>query len=293
MNVRPIWLILAGATAVHAAAFWSVKGWCVFQGTDGEEAPLVDFLMEPAPAFPAMDVSGLEPEIMLSTQVAGMRAPETGKNLIPPELELPSALPLASVPTPGAAAPSQASLFETTAATRRVVYLIDCSGSMFRAMAGETRFARACDEVRRSIAGLTPAMEFNVIYFSGKTAALDPSMLYASGAAKRSAAEFLREAPEMSGETDLLAGIDEALKLGPDTLFVITDGIANAQPWDVLADLNAIRKKHGQTTRIHTVGFDLKGDRNAEDLLRKIALQTGGTYQRVVTPSGPLATIRH
>ena len=274
---------------VHAAAFWSVKGLLLFRGTVEDEVPVVDFVMEAAPAFPEPTVPGLEPQIVIATQTAGARPPEVDKNLINPALELP-ALPLAPLPTAEGAVPSQASVFETTAATRRVVYLIDCSGSMFRAMGGETRFARACGEVRRSIAGLTPAMEFNVIYFSGKTAALNPSMLYASGAAKRSAAEFLNAAPEMSGETDLMAGIDEALKLAPDSVFVITDGIANAQPWDVLAGLNAIRKKHGETARIHTVGFDLKGDRTAEELLRKIAAQTGGTYQRVAPPSRPVAT---
>jgi Mg-chelatase subunit ChlD len=292
MSIRPIWLILAGATAVHAAVFWSVQGFLVFPGFAPHEGSFVDFQVKPpVPAFPEAG-PGLEPEIVLSTQPAGALPGQGGKQRIPSDLELSGPM-LSAIPMPEGAAPlAQASVFETTAVTRRVVYLIDCSGSMFRAMGTETRFARACGEVRRSIAELSPAMEFNVIYFSGKTAALNPAMLYASGAAKRSAAEFLGAAPEMGGETDLLAGIGEALKLAPDSVFVITDGIANAQPWEVLDHLNALRKKHGLAVRIHTVGFDLRGDRTAEDLLRKIAGQTGGTYQRVAPPARPVATVQ-
>lgn len=157
--------------------------------------------------------------------------------------------------------------------SRRVVYVIDFSGSMAGQKLVHTKL-----ELRRSIEKLPSNGAFLVVFFDDTALAMPPgSLVNATDANKKAAIEWLR-AQERGGGTDPTEALRIALREPrPDTIYLMTDGEFNGAPVEnVLSQYNGDHK-----VVIHTIGFYSQA---AEPVLKRIAEDTGGTYTYIPPP---------
>lgn len=155
---------------------------------------------------------------------------------------------------------------------KRVVYVIDRSGSM----AGDERLKHANYELKRSIRAMPDDGEFFVIYFD--TAALPmpaEHLMRATGANVNRFAKWIDQQTP-NGGTDPTEAMTKALALGPDTIFLMSDG---AFPEHAATQIRAANTKN---CAISTIAFH---DPSGEALLERIARENEGTY-RFVPPAG-------
>lgn len=106
---------------------------------------------------------------------------------------------------------------------RSVVYAVDCSGPMV------TSLPLVLAEVRRSISRLSPTQKFGVILFrsSGGRPAMDafaPVLVRATPSARARLETWLGSA-EPTGKSSPLAGLEAALALRPDAVFLLSRAI--------------------------------------------------------------------
>lgn len=153
---------------------------------------------------------------------------------------------------------------------RRVVYVIDRSGSMLNS------FEYLRRELKRSISRLSygQRQEFHVIFFSSGPVVEKPppKLVPAIHAYKRKALEFLDSiVPE--GQTDPVPAMKRAFDLKPDLIYFLTDGEFDPALVDHLARWNRDGK-----VAIYTVAFVFEGN---SQLLRRIARENGGEYKLV------------
>lgn len=120
---------------------------------------------------------------------------------------------------------------------RRFVYLFDRSASMGVTIphfsegliVGEvTPLASAKDELWKSIQSLSEDLSFQIIFYNHRPTVFEsegnaPKLL--SGVEKnKTAAKAFIDAVEADGTTDHILALQEALKLNPDVIFLLTDG---------------------------------------------------------------------
>jgi len=212
-------------------------------------------------------------------------APAPGDAAVLPS---PASATLATAPPPifrpPVAAAPRVSVFTVTAPSTRLVYLVDVSGSMFDPLddgdpQGKSRFEAATDEVRRSIEALPADVVFNVILFADRPVALFPQPTPASPDAKRRAADFLGKLPEVGGGTDFLSGFDSALRMAPDSIFLLTDGGANEPEWKLLREIRALEVAAPASSHLYAFGLTPHLDEDGDRLLEKLCLMSGGSYQ--------------
>lgn len=105
---------------------------------------------------------------------------------------------------------------------RRIVYVIDASGSMIP-------YRRTViDELARSLSNLSPQQSFSVIFFQDNAAIEMPptrTLLAATAENKRKAVDWIEEALVARGHTNPLAAIEPAIKMQPDVIFLLSQDI--------------------------------------------------------------------
>jgi hypothetical protein len=181
--------------------------------------------------------------------------------------------------------PGQTSLFDITVPSRRIVYLIDASGSMLdrfdaRGADARSRYDAAVQEVRRSIAALPPDAAFDVVLFADRAKALAPEPLAAGPEASRRAEAFLAALPDdIGGGTDLLGGLAAAFRLAPDAVFLLTDGGATEAEWKLLRGFAVLQGETTPAPRLYAFGLASPMDAGGDRLLFKLCQMTGGSYQ--------------
>jgi hypothetical protein len=157
-----------------------------------------------------------------------------------------------------------------------IVFVIDRSGSM----AYEGRIHHVKLELRRAIESLGPENRFLVILFNSEATPLGGDRLVAADErGKRAAYAQLARINDSStgGDTDPSSAMRLALRLAPDTVFLMTDGEFEPQPTDeVIEALNRDRE-----VTINTIAFHVAG---SEEVLRGIAERNGGRYRFVPPP---------
>lgn len=148
---------------------------------------------------------------------------------------------------------------------RRIVYLVDGSGSM----AASINFVRS--ELVSSVSRLKEDQRFQIIVFrqpanSGQpaTVAFSPSdMVNANDSNKTSIVPWLQEILPV-GRSDLTVGLTEAMRFQPDIVFVLSRGIMrsgvnidmrNADVLDALDRINPVMLNGSRSTRIKTIQF--------------------------------------
>ena len=167
--------------------------------------------------------------------------------------------------------PGSVTFVGVDAHARKVVFLIDRSGSM----ADTFDFVR--NELMRSIAGLSPEQSYHVIFFSRGRAVENPPkrLIRATEDNKKRTYDFL-DTIRAEGRTDPRQAIRRAFLVGggpPDLVILLTDGEFDRELVRVIQRLN---RTGG--IRVSTISFIY---RVGETLLKKIAQENGGTYKHV------------
>lgn len=168
-----------------------------------------------------------------------------------------------------------ASFFGVEAQGSRFAYIVDVSGSM----RGE-KIAALKIELGESIKAMLEHMSFLVVMFQSEAFPLGDRRRWmeATEAGKRWALEKIA-AIEAAGGTQPWPAFEVVLaqKPAPDAIYFMTDGIFD----EIVADQLAVRNTGSQKIPIHCITFV---DKSAEELMRRIAADSGGTYAHVPGP---------
>lgn len=180
-------------------------------------------------------------------------------------------------PTPQAATAVFVGL--RTSNARRIVYVIDASGSMIRSL------PIVVDELARSLDGLTAEQEFGVVFFQRNEALVVPPADRLRPAGSKETARVLAWIDEKvipAGRSNPIAALRVALALRPDVVFLLSENITGSGEYeidqrDLLALLDELNPADAATgrrpVRINCVQFL---DPDPLGTLRLIAEAHGG-----------------
>jgi hypothetical protein len=180
-------------------------------------------------------------------------------------------------PEPSASRASFVGLSSTNA--RRVVYVIDASGSMLGA------FPIVIDELARSLDNLTPQQEFAVIFFQQNRALVVPPpnrLMPGTSSNLRNVLAWIGKHVIPVGRSNPLEALERALRLDPDVIFLLSENITGSGEFEIdqddllelLDELNPIDRDLGRRrTQINCIQFL---DPDPLDTLRRIAREHGG-----------------
>lgn len=162
----------------------------------------------------------------------------------------------------------RAGFFGITSHMRRVVYVVDRSGSMTDSI----DYAKF--ELKKSIGALDRSAQFHVIFYSSGPPLEMPQgrLVSATRAEKLAAFEFIDKVIAQ-GETDPSKALDRAFGVEPDVIYLMTDGEFDVAIIDRVARLNKEKK-----VTVHTIGFLY---RIGEKVLKQIAEENNGNYKFV------------
>jgi hypothetical protein len=152
---------------------------------------------------------------------------------------------------------------------RKIVFLVDRSGSMGDAI----EIVKM--ELKTTIEELGEDSEFHVIFYSSGQPVEMPTrrLVTATERNKQLAFEFI-DGIIAQGETDPSKAIERAFAVGPDLIYLLTDGEFDRAVVGMVHRLNA-----GGKVTVHTIGFLYRGP--GEAILKDIAAQNGGQFKFV------------
>lgn len=162
---------------------------------------------------------------------------------------------------------------------RKIVYVIDASGSMIRML------PIVLDELNKSLERLSPKQSFAIVFFQRNEALLVPPinrLTPADADARRAALAWIKSNVIPSGRSNPLKAIEAALRLQPDAVFMLSENITGSGEFEIdqrdllarLDELNPIDPRTGRRrTQINCIQF-LSID--PIDTLRKISDAHGG-----------------
>jgi len=159
---------------------------------------------------------------------------------------------------------------------RRIVYLVDASGSMIDAR------ERLKAALASSIDKLVPIQEFNIVIFSdGDMVSLQKgAMLRASTANKRKAFAWIEEKYTVSGSTEPMSAIRAAFALKPELIYVLTDGFDQIASFDDVKD-EFVKQNQGGKVKVNTLLIRSRSDPELEKVMQQIAEKNGGVYKPI------------
>ncbi len=269
------------SVALHALGFWAVSGWVMFE-TPSSRAPVFTAGFEQSAQFARIETE-TEIRMLLPTRTAP-DAPSDQEG--PP---LPEAPMMESAAGEGVdrfwedllASPDRPfRFFGISPQGTRVVFLIDVSGSMLQHAGTRTRLREAFDEVARGMAGMRAPQQFNIVLFGTEVKSFRPAAVPATLENKTAARRWLLSEPDCGGTTNLSGGMTTAIGMKPDVVLLLSDGEANQEERAILAEFRHLRRLHNPDIIIHTVGYYLREDGQAERMLRALSGECGGTYAR-------------
>lgn len=162
---------------------------------------------------------------------------------------------------------------------RKIVYVIDASGSMLRSL------KYVIEELARSLDGLTPRQSYAIVFYQRADAIMVPpigQLTRAESGAKRKSLEWINDNVLPQGSSSPVTAIEQAMKLKPDAIFMLSDNITGAGQFEIdqadllamLEKLNPVDRATGKrATQINCIQFL---DPDPLDTLRLIAEIHGG-----------------
>ncbi len=156
------------------------------------------------------------------------------------------------------------------AGARRIVYVVDRSGSM------ADTFALVRSELLESVNRLRRSQKFHVVFFNeGKPVENPPRRLVSAIPSQKEGLRAFLESGEVvpGGGTDPIPAMRRAFDVEPDLIFFLTDGDFSPQLLVKLEEWNADRD-----VRIFTIAYF---SREGAELLEKIAREHRGEFKYV------------
>lgn len=159
----------------------------------------------------------------------------------------------------------------------KVVFLCDATGTMtgFKFDLLKQQLIQALPK--------KPTTSFNIVFFGeDKTQAIDKHQLLAATPQNRKkAVDFLAKA-STGGSTNPIPGLEQAFALKPEVIWLLSDGeFDNLVSYDdVVRTIEKLNKN--REVRVYTILFGDRDER-AEQTLKKIASDNGGTFRFVTT----------
>ncbi len=248
-----------------------------------------------APSLPLPDVESVVPD-ELPDDIPPVSPPRPSDSLHPepvqivgPGMSLAERM-LRSVEPPSAAGsrqgggsrtpgPGETSFMDIPDSGRRIVYVIDTSGSMN----DDGRMGLAQAQLEKSLTLLRPDQSFQVIFYGDA-----PQEMILRGRARglhqatlpniRMAVSRIRQVIP-GGGTSHLPALSRAFALRPDVIYFLTDG-RNAS--HTRREFEDVLRQNRSGARIHVIEF-AGGPPESRELtwLHRLAAETGGQYRRV------------
>jgi len=166
--------------------------------------------------------------------------------------------------------------FGLVARAKRVVYVIDASESMRHHRAMEI----AKDELLRSLKGLEPLAQFQVVFFDLKAHTMNQpnprEKLLRANPSNLHLAELFIKGIQPDAGTDRFSALSLALSYDPDTIFLLTDADEPEMSAKELWDLKRANKRKAG---IHVLEFGIGGDLSRDSFLKRLAGQNNGRHQ--------------
>ena len=187
--------------------------------------------------------------------------------------------------------------FHVESTSRRMIFVIDCSGSMATLVAEKERYEQqkpadfsrmeiVKSELIRVIDRLTPEASFNIIAFGTDVDAWRASLQPALITQKSSAKDWVRGLRPIEslgkGKTNTFGALERALggrevrtgeKSEPDTLFFLSDGLPTCgdyvDPADILREVRTLNERRRMV--IHTLAIG----QFEKDFMKRLAEQNG------------------
>jgi hypothetical protein len=151
---------------------------------------------------------------------------------------------------------------------RRIVYVVDRSGSMM------TTFDAVRQEMRRSVNGLRRSQKFHVICFNaGPPLENKPRKLVPATSQQRERLFEFLDTIQAEGSTDPIPAMERAFQVRPDLIYFLTDGDFDPALVERLRVLN-----RDQKVKIFTIAYVSEGGRI---LLEQIARENNGDFRFV------------
>jgi hypothetical protein len=152
-----------------------------------------------------------------------------------------------------------------------IVYLIDRSLSM--GLNGGLAIAK--EELLSSLAGLTPAERFQVVFYNRRSEPLRPGLSPADEEGKQAVADRLPSI-RAEGSTDHLQALREALRLRPDAIILVTDA-DDLNP----AQVQEVHRLNVGRCPIHAVELSSHLGNAPAGPLTRLAAENAGSYRVV------------
>ena len=164
------------------------------------------------------------------------------------------------------------SIFHDRIPARRIVYVLDATGSMSTSFDGLRMQARA------AIMNLRPPESFNIIFINDHNLPpFAPALVFVTPEAKRRAMEYI-DGTAPRGGTDPLPALEKAYAQRPEIIYFLIDPSDFPDKKAVL-DLVTARSAGGRV-RLNVIGFEGHDPEN-ESFLKSLAEKAGGTYRYV------------
>jgi hypothetical protein len=170
-------------------------------------------------------------------------------------------------------------LFQVAARGNSVVYVLDCSVSMWE----NDSLAAAKRELRASLTRLPESARFQVICYNSDAAPLridGRTDLVPAVADNKSAAAQALEGVRPAGSTRHVEALRRALALEPDVIFWVTDAVELTDE-----QVRTVTTWNSGRTAIYAIELSSREPTAAETPLSRLARYNRGTY-RVVAPAG-------
>jgi len=233
----------------------------------------------PKPKVLSRDVSGAEPSRVSDIQFDSMGIDQLK---VPAFNEAEKIAAGTFMPTRGDGRGSVTEIFGSTTESRRIVYVVDVSGSM-HGMLAEVR-----DRLKESIESLMPDNFFYIIFFGGDGIIESGSgkLIRATSTAKRKAFTQI-DIVRAGGGTNADEAVARALTVinqsdrGEGQIYFLSDGFDLEQGQsDKFCDyVENLRKSLAPSVRISTIGFWM--DQADREMFAEIAVKSGGEFVHV------------
>lgn len=174
------------------------------------------------------------------------------------------------------------SLFGLESEGRRIVYVLDRSASMGSGDASSLGASKR--ELLRSIDGLSDVQQFYLIFYNHRPRLFSPNggsgrLVFATDENRREAGSFV-ESIRSDGGTNHAEAIRAAARLGPDVVFMVTDGDARD---DLSAeDVDRLERLLGGTK---LVLIQFAAGAGGSPRLAELARRSGGS-SKAIDPAG-------